>query len=86
MKKWLSKIDWLGVVIWVGITAVISTIVIVILAVLAPVWDDMITVTLDETCYNSAIVTQECIDYRFHQCMLTDAYSRQECIELVGSK
>lgn len=31
-------------------------------------------------------ISQTCIDYRMDACLRTERYTRQECIDLVGSK
>lgn len=35
---------------------------------------------------NSDILSQACIDERFDQCMAAERYTREECIQLVGSR
>ncbi len=35
-------------------------------------------------CANAENVTQQCIDYRIDQCMITERYTLDQCVTLVG--
>lgn len=45
-----------------------------------------ITTFQQRTACQESVQSQACLDERFDTCMATEKYTRQECIDLVGSK
>lgn len=83
---WLdSAADWWdkwgdGVIIW-GTILLIAVLVTVIGLGFVKMLEPK---PLEIRCAYADNVTQECIDYRVDQCLQTERYSLDQCVELVG--
>lgn len=76
----IKRIDWVGVFLF-GLLAIVVivgfvAIVAIIINVDNPAW----------YCNSRSNVSQECIDYRMHNCLDTELYSHDECVILTSGE
>jgi pilus assembly protein Flp/PilA len=60
----------------------VAVVVIIILAILGPSIGNMLTNGIDTRCSNAQ--SFECKNARVEKCLASEAYSREECIALIG--